>query len=158
MAIAPGVKPPYAEGAPSQENMSGSPVDSVCAVVVAYFPDEAFGARLRGLLPQVARVVVVDNTPEEDAARKLDSALHGLPQVHVISNRANLGISAALNQGLHHAVNAGCKWALTLDQDTQCFPDMVNTLLGVSQACKPTPAVVGRQLSRSQKPVIPRSR
>jgi rhamnosyltransferase len=143
MAIAAAMKPPHAESAPSQENTSGSPADSVCAVIVAYFPDEAFSTRLRSVLPQVARVVVIDNTPEEGAARRLESALHGLPQVHVIPNRANLGISAALNQGLHHAVNTGCKWALTLDQDTECFPDMVNTLLGVSEACTPTPAVVG---------------
>jgi rhamnosyltransferase len=143
MAIAAAMKPHPAESAPSQENTSGPPVDSVCAVVVAYFPDEAFGARLRGLLPQAAGVVVVDNTPEEGAASRLENALHGLPRVHLISNRANLGISAALNQGLDHAVTAGCKWALTLDQDTQCFPDMVSTLLGVSEACKPTPVVVG---------------
>lgn len=156
MAIAAAMKSHHAESTPSQESASGSPLNLVCAVVVAYFPDEAFGTRLRGLLPQVARVVVVDNTPEEGAARRLETTLHGLPQVHLISSRANLGISAALNQGLHHAVNVGCKWALTLDQDTQCFPDMVDTLLGVSEACRPTPAVVGGNYRdpRSRSPQV----
>jgi rhamnosyltransferase len=125
-----------------QEGASSPFQDSVCAVVVAYYPDEEFAVRLRSLLPQVARVLVVDNTPAEDAALQL-----GLPgetaNIHLISNRVNLGISAALNQGLRHALDAGCKWALTLDQDTRCFPDMVSTLLGVSQACIPAPAVVG---------------
>lgn len=130
-------------GASSLEHPAGPLSDSVCAIIVTYFPGGQFGEQLRGLMPQVARVVVVDNTPEEGAARKLEGMLHGLPQVHLISNRANLGISAALNQGLHHAVNAGCKWALTLDQDTQCYPDMVSSLLAVCEACMPTPAVVG---------------
>jgi rhamnosyltransferase len=156
MATAAAMKPYPAGSTPAQENKSGSSADSVCAVVVAYFPDETFSARIRDLLPQVARVVIVDNTPEEDAARGLENALHGLPQVHLISNEANLGISVALNQGLHYAVNAGCKWALTLDQDTQCFPDMVSTLLKVSQACTPMPAVVGGNYldPRSRNPKV----
>jgi rhamnosyltransferase len=147
MAIAAAMKPRSTENvsprlgpeevAPA-ENTSGS----VCAIVVTYFPDDAFGVRLRSLLPQVGCVVIVDNTPEESAAGQL-KVFGDAANVHLVSNRANLGISAALNQGLRHALTAGCKWALTLDQDTQCFPDMVSTLLGVSQACTPTPAVIG---------------
>lgn len=143
------------EAVPSQEDTSGSPASSVCAVVVAYFPDEAFSARLRSLLPQVACVLVVDNTPEGGAAFQLELPAD-MANSHLISNRANLGISAALNQGLHHALDAGCKWALTLDQDTECFPDMVSTLLGVSQACQPTPAVIGGNYldPRSRRPKV----
>jgi len=143
------------EAASSQESTSGLPGSSVCVVVVAYFPDGGFGARLRNLLPQVARVVVVDNTPVEGIGHQLELP-GGAANIHLISNRANLGISVALNQGLHYALNAGCKWALTLDQDTQCFPDMVSTLLGVSQACKPTPAVVGGNYldPRSRRPKV----
>lgn len=141
--------------APSQEDAFDLPSGLVCAVVVAYYPDEEFKARLRKLLPQVACVVIVDNTPAENAARQLDLP-EGQANVHLISNRANLGISAALNQGLHHALSAGCKWALTLDQDTQCFADMVSTLLGVSAACTPTPAVVGGNYldPRSKRPEV----
>ena len=122
---------------------AGRPPDPVCAVVVAYFPDEGFVARLQAVLPQVARVVVVDNTPRESAAPGLAGVLKGLAKVQLISNQSNLGIAAALNQGLNHALDAGFKWALTLDQDTQCFPDMVDTLLAVSKACAPAPAVIG---------------
>ncbi|MFS2033154.1 glycosyltransferase [Polaromonas sp. CT11-55] len=130
------------EAVPLQQDVCSASLGLVCAVVVAYYPDEEFITRLRGLSPQVARLVIVDNTPAECAVRQLE-----LPEdaanIHLVSNRANLGISAALNQGLHHALDAGCKWALTLDQDTQCFADMVSTLLGVSQACSPAPAVIG---------------
>ena len=143
------------EAAPLQEDARDASPGLVCAVVVAYYPDEEFKTRLRSLLPQVARVVVVDNTPAEGAVRRLD--LPGdAANIHLVSNRANLGISAALNQGLQHALDTGCKWALTLDQDTQCFPDMVSTLLGVSVACTPTLAVVGGNYldPRSKRPEV----
>lgn len=123
--------------------IAGSLPDSVCAIVVAYFPEADFNARLQAVLPQVARVVVIDNTPQEGTAPRLADALNGLEKIRLISNQANLGISAALNQGLRHAQHAGFTWALTLDQDTQCFPDMVDTLLAVSRACVPAPAVIG---------------
>ncbi len=117
--------------------------DSVCAIVVAYFPDEEFDARIGELLPQVARTVIVDNTPDECLATRLRERLQNSAQVHLIDNRVNTGISVALNQGLEHALKAGYKWILTLDQDTRCYPDMVETLLRVSGACKWNPAVIG---------------
>jgi rhamnosyltransferase len=152
MAIAATMKARHAKDASSrlcagahypQENSLGKTSDLVCAVVVAYFPDKEFDARLRSLLPQAARVVVVDNTPQESAAYRLKKLLEDVVQVHLIENRVNLGISAALNQGLQYAFDAGYEWILALDQDSQCFPDMVHTLLAVSEACKPAPAVVG---------------
>jgi hypothetical protein len=51
--------------------MAGSLPDSVCAIVAAYFPDADSNARLQAVLPQVARVVVIDNTPRDSAAPSL---------------------------------------------------------------------------------------
>jgi len=134
--------PTPAMSEPQQERAIAEAPDSVCAIVVAYFPDRQFDERIRGLLPQVAKVVVVDNTPEESAT-SLQEILRDTAQVHLIENRFNAGISVALNQGLEHALKAGCKWIVTLDQDTQSYPDMVETLLKVSEACTPTPVVIG---------------
>lgn len=117
--------------------------DTVCAIVVAYFPDNEFAARIRQLLPQVERVVVVDNTPEEHVDFYLSKEFLDLAQVHLIENRANPGISVALNQGLEFALQAGFKWILTLDQDTQCYLDMVDTLLKVSRGSDSKLAVIG---------------
>jgi rhamnosyltransferase len=125
------------------EKMPAVAGDPVCAIVVAYFPDDEFDTRIRELLPQVVRIVVVDNTPDEGLAARLRERLQNTAQVHLINNRANKGISVALNQGLEHALKAGYKWILTLDQDTRCYPDMVDTLLKVSSACKWNPAVIG---------------
>ena len=136
----------------------GAP-DTVCAIVVTYFPDNEFNERLRALLPQVAQVVVVDNTPESNSTPCLAEVCPATAQVHLIKNETNKGISVALNQGLEYALRAGCRWILTLDQDTHCYPDMVDTLLRVARACQPQPAVVGGNYLdlRNQRHKVPAS-
>lgn len=116
---------------------------SVCAVVVAFFPEQGFVERLHVLLPQVGKVVIVDNTPEEDRILGRKEFYGNDAQILVLENRSNLGIAAALNQGLGVAVELGFKWILTLDQDTKCYPDMVRTLFQVYEACGKQPSVIG---------------
>lgn len=120
-----------------------SHASSVCAIVVTYFPDSNFNNRLLELLPQVDLLVIVDNTPAQDGLASPLDTFAGKAQVHLIRNQANAGISTALNQGLAHARSTGCKWILTLDQDTLCYHSMVETLLAVSRRCDPAPGVVG---------------
>ena len=123
-------------------------------MVVAYFPDAEFESRLRTVLPQVRAVVVVDNTPSGGCATRLGSLG---ASVEVIENRANLGVGAALNSGLERARALGCAWLLTLDQDTRCYPDMVETLLAVRAASAEAPAVIGGNYfdPRSGKTEVP---
>jgi rhamnosyltransferase len=136
---------------------AAKPTDSVCAIVVAFFPDAGLMARIRGLLLQVTQVVIVDNTPDDGSGLSLEESFHDTAQLHLIENRANLGISTALNQGLAHAMQAGCKWILTLDQDTECYPDMVDTLLQVANACQSNAAVIGGNYldPRNEKCFVP---
>lgn len=115
---------------------------NVCAVVVAYFPDAEFEARLQTILPQVARLVVVDNTPDAIAPSADLKATWG-DRLHYIANRDNRGVAAALNQGLEFALKQDLPWLLTLDQDTQCYPDMVEILGRAYEGCLPRPAVIG---------------
>ena len=133
------------------EEMPATAGDSVCAIVVAYFPDEEFDARIRELLPQVARIVIVDNTPDECLTARLRERLQNTAQVHLIDNRANTGISVALNQGLEHALKAGYKWILTLDQDTQCYPGYGRYATQGIQRMQVESCCNRRQLSRSTK-------
>jgi len=122
---------------------------TVCAVVVAYYPDDGFEARIERVLPQVAQLVIVDNTPEgfalpEEFIKKWAETLY------LITNHANKGVAFALNQGLKFAADAGYQWLLTLDQDTQCLPDMVPTLLAVASDCPFIPLVIGSNYFDSQ--------
>ena len=132
---------PPSPPAPSTEN--------ICAVVVAYFPDEDFEARLQTILPQVARLVVVDNTPDAISLSPDIIAAWG-ERLHYIANHANRGVASALNQGLEYASQQGYPWVLTLDQDTQCYPDMMATLIQVHEACEPKAAVIGGNYFDSQ--------
>lgn len=116
---------------------------SVCAVVVAFFPDQGLDERLSILLPQVEMLIVVDNTPEVSSSHLLKELLGDEARIHLIENQANVGIAAAMNQGLKLALSNECHWILTIDQDTQCDPDMVRTLRKVNEACEPKPAVIG---------------
>ncbi len=120
--------------APSSEN--------ICAVVVAYVPDEGFETRLRAILPQVARLVVVDNTPQPISLSPELMAVWG-ERLHCIANHANMGVAAALNQGLEYALRQGCPWVLTFDQDTRCHSNMVAVLGNIYDDCNPKPAVIG---------------
>jgi rhamnosyltransferase len=115
----------------------------VCAVVVAFFPDADFEARLREIIPQVNALVVVDNTPVSVCKQRLKTLTEHAGYVQIIENHANVGVAEALNQGLERAEQLGCKWLLTLDQDTQCYPGMVGTLISVYEVCEPKPAVIG---------------
>lgn len=122
---------------------SESPPNSVCAVVVAYFPDGGFEQRIQALLPQVETLIVVDNTPDESNSARLDVLKKSSSAIHIIENRENVGVAAALNQGLDFALVSGHKWLLTLDQDTQCYPEMVAALLQICAACDFRPAAIG---------------
>lgn len=115
---------------------------NVCAVVVAYRPDQGFEDRLRTVLPQVALLVVVDNTPQAITLSPELTATWG-ERLHFIPNHANTGIAAALNQGLEYAGRKACPWLLTLDQDTQCHADMVHILGNAYAESLPPPAAIG---------------
>lgn len=116
---------------------------SVCAVVVAYHPDEGFGQRLAELLSQVSALVVVDNTPTEARRKSIDFPSAAGKQALLTENHENLGVGAALNQGLKQASTWNCDWLLTLDQDSRCEANIVKTLLRIVATCTPRPVIVG---------------
>lgn len=119
------------------------PRNGVCAVVVTYFPTDGLDELFGTIIPQVETLAVVDNTADGDRLRKFSIRAQHTGRVRVIENRFNLGIASALNRGLEQAMQSGCRWLLTLDQDTRCYPDMVETLLRVRDDCTPRPAVIG---------------
>jgi rhamnosyltransferase len=99
----------------------------VCAIVVTFYPDAEFAARLRRISPQVGAVVIVDNGSGDIALAMLDElVLH--PFVSLIRNGQNLGVARALNIGVERAASLGFTWTLLLDQDTVVAADMVEAL------------------------------
>lgn len=103
---------------------------NTCAVVVTYYPDEGFPIRLKSVLAQFPKVIVIDNG-SQGAASDLLYTESLFPNVFVHMNPTNFGIAAALNQGAELARQHGFDWLVTLDQDTSIFPEMLTTLFDV---------------------------
>lgn len=91
---------------------------SVCAIIVTYKPGPAVEENIAAIAAQVREVVIVDNGSGEDTAQMLHDLANRIGCV-VLRNRQNLGIAAALNRGLSYALEAGCDWVCTFDQDSR---------------------------------------
>jgi rhamnosyltransferase len=96
----------------------------ITAVVTAYHPDELLRGVVEAALAGCAAVIVVDNTPAPaaDEPPRADP-LGGLrdPRLTLLGSGRNLGLAAALNQGLA-ALPAETEAVFLLDQDS-VIPD-----------------------------------
>src|SRR5207247_5575398 len=93
------------------------PPPIVCALVITYRPPSSLLANLEKLRRQVKEVVLIDNGSGPESAPLLVTAERSAG-IRVIRNQTNLGIAAALNQGIRHAIEAGYPWVATFDQDS----------------------------------------
>ena len=116
------------------------PTISISAVVITYRPEASLLENLRRLLNQVPTVIVVDNGSEGPSAQVVEAA-GNLAGIQLIRNGANLGIAAALNIGIRHALRAGAQWVATFDQDSVIPDHFFQELLRAYQACPATEKV-----------------
>jgi rhamnosyltransferase len=96
-----------------------------CAVLVLYRPCQArLVAVLQALVSQVEHLLLVDNTPDPDKQPL------PLPAKNctVLTNRDNIGLAKAQNQGIQWALAQGYPHILLMDQDSIAAPDMVANL------------------------------
>lgn len=100
----------------------------VDAVISAFEPDADLLGRVRGLLPQVRRLVVVDDGSRDPWPFELPD------EVRVIRLAENSGIAAALNRGVEDCLAAGADAVLTLDQDSELPEDGVDRLVDALHA------------------------
>ncbi len=123
-----------APGACSRTLRPASVAQACAAVLVTYHPDIPILLKvLQATVPQVDRVIVVDNgSPDalEEGLRPL------LDAGRVVLRRLgrNYGIAYAHNRGLEEIVAAGYRWALILDQDSIPSPPMVERLVAATEA------------------------
>jgi rhamnosyltransferase len=114
--------------------------DQVAAVVVAYHPDPILLERLfAAARPQVATIVVVDNTP----AASGKAPLRAPAGVHVLPLGANVGLAAGINRGCEFARAQGARFVLLFDQDSEPAEGMTQRLCEAWAAA----AAQGRRLA-----------
>lgn len=92
------------------------PVSDIAAVVTTFDPGPAVLRNLRQIATQVKLVIVVDDSGQGVARAVIESA--GFDHLVLLVNEQNLGIAAALNRGVAEAAARGCRWVITLDDDT----------------------------------------
>ncbi len=98
------------------------------AVIVTYRPDvPSLQAQLAHLQPQVSSIVIIDNTSDETARQQLRDLAKRF-SADLVENPKNLGVAAALNQGIDHARRQGASHVLLMDQDSLPAADMVAAL------------------------------
>jgi len=116
----------------------------ICAVVVVYFPDDNFMARINRIIEQTGKAVIVVNGYNQNHTELIDRLANYL-NVEIILNNNNMGVATALNQGVSWAQKNGFRWALLFDQDTIPFRSMTAELLSVYAdfPCKEKVAIVG---------------
>lgn len=110
-----------------------SPASAVGAIVVTYHPGPAALANIAALRSQVLHVFVIDNTADAPS-RQILSPLAGDPGIELVFNPANLGLAAALNQGVSRALACGCEWIATFDQDSSVPAGYFDRLLAAHAA------------------------
>lgn len=107
----------------------------VLGVVVTYRPvRDTLQRLLMALSPQVAEVLVVDNTPQEDdhAWQFILPLMPMLTNLRLVRLGENRGIAAALNVGIDCALKEGFCFALLSDQDSLPENGMVGILREVA--------------------------
>lgn len=101
---------------------------SVCAVIVTYHPAPEMVENIEAILSQVQGLVVVDNGSHGEELKRLRRAQKDL-KFHLIENGDNLGIAAALNQGVHWAKLNSYPWVVLFDQDSRITPGFIHQML-----------------------------
>jgi rhamnosyltransferase len=102
----------------------------ITAVVTAYHPDELLRGVVEAALVRCASVIVVDNTPAPAAAEPPPpDPLGGFrdPRVTLLGSGRNVGLAAALNQGLA-ALPAETEAVFLLDQDSVIPDGLIDAL------------------------------
>jgi rhamnosyltransferase len=112
----------------------------ICAIIVTYNPQKGFFDNISYTSSLVDKVVIADNSTNDDLKKKVLELKNNYNNVEVISNNDNLGIATALNQGVKYAIENNYDWVLTLDQDSYYesnpLPEMFKVYDGYSRKDK----------------------
>ncbi|MDG2492304.1 MAG: glycosyltransferase family 2 protein [Flavobacteriaceae bacterium] len=97
----------------------------ICAIIVAYNPTyKKFHQLIKSLISQVNDIVVVNNGKDSLTFDFLKKS-----NVKLIQNEHNVGIAQAQNTGIIEAINIGCDFILTSDQDSEYPYDFTKIMI-----------------------------
>jgi rhamnosyltransferase len=94
--------------------------NSIGALIVFYYPDDAQAARAIKLKEYTFVVTIVDNSPKENREMAAQFAALGIDYLH---NGNVGGIAGAFNLGIRHIFSQSCEVAALFDQDSRPSDD-----------------------------------
>jgi GT2 family glycosyltransferase len=97
-------------------------------------PDDTIACvdSIRAHAPPHVQIVIVDNASTDDSLRRFRERFGD--SVVLIANSANLGFAGGVNVGIRHALAAGARSVLLLNNDTLVDPAMIARLAAAGQA------------------------
>ncbi|MFF2488806.1 glycosyltransferase family 2 protein [Microbacterium sp. NPDC058062] len=122
--------------------------DRTAGVVLAYHPTDEIRENISRLLAQVARVFVVNNSP--DAASRALLAHFDDDRVEVLEQSGNVGVAAGFNAGMRAALAAGFDFVWIFDQDSTVADGMLEALLRAQSRADLKVGIVGPALRAAE--------
>lgn len=120
---------------PTRENTS--------AIITIFHPGSGIVHHIERIIPQVNRIIVINNGCSHQTKTTIQSCLSGSPLHNIISNPFNKGLGYALNQGIMLTTSTHIKWALLLDQDTRVELNIIAELANTISSMPQIPAILG---------------
>ena len=117
----------------------------LACVTVTYQPDmSALNAQFQAL-PANSLKIVIDNASAAECAEILSGFEKTVSNFHLLRNADNLGLAAALNQGVMaaHRLDSEIEFVLLLDQDSEPLPGSIDTLLSAFVSLESSGRAVG---------------
>jgi GT2 family glycosyltransferase len=103
---------------------------NLCAIVINYFGYEDTVSCVRSLAPQdISKIIVLDNSAEENQEKALLEAFQGLGQVDVIGSKRNMGFAGGVNFVLRAMLQDQYDAYLLLNNDTLAADGLVENLV-----------------------------
>lgn len=101
----------------------------ILAGIVLYNPDlSRLEENIRSIYNQVDKIIFIDNsTIKQNETILCIEKIVAKNKTIFINNNGNAGIAKALNQIMEYALTHGFEWALTLDQDTVCPYNLIES-------------------------------
>lgn len=97
----------------------------IYAGIITYNPDiEKLRSNIVAIEPQVDGLVLVDNGSDNLSDIKNLIVTYG-DKVSVIENQSNKGVAYGLNQIFEYSSKQSADWVITLDDDSECYPELI---------------------------------
>ncbi len=103
-------------------------IEKAGVMIILYNPDlDRLKENLAHIVPQCSHILCIDNASANLEQTKV--LLQQYEDIELMENTQNVGVAAALNQGMTYWEEKGLQWVLSLDQDSVCPMNLMEQLL-----------------------------